>query len=493
MRYVVGIDIGTSSCKTVIVDEIGDIVSSASEEYFAKSDTKGSAFQDPMDWYNAAVETFKNACARADINKKDVAAVGCSGQMQGCTFIGKDGNPVRDSMIWHDTSPIQEAKLLTEQFGELFIKHCHLMPSPALTVSKIKWLMNNEPDHWEATYKFLFAPSFVTYMLSGQMVVDTHNLALSGLNDVESNSWSYELIDIIGIARDKVPELRGCMDIVGGITTRAALDTGIKEGTPVIAGCGDGGAESYSVNIAGKQELKLRLGSASAASAVIRRKDLFISGKGTPYVTPEYIEVSSYTNACARSVKWARGTFFSEMPQTDQTYSLMDKEAAKIPLGANGVMYHPYLGGEYAPYFNSNLRAKFTGINAGHLRGDFLKAIYEGVSFSIRDMLESEEELWKLPYVVFVGGGTKSKIWMSALVDILGKNGVIPKYGDASYGVALMAGDAIGLLNGAKAADRSKEKGTKVFFNAENHEKYCDLFKRYRKLALLELSVNDEK
>lgn len=479
MDYVAGIDIGTSSCKTVLVDDVGVVVGSATQTYFSDG-----AEIDPMVWWRAAVSTLKEVCEKKSIHPHDIVAVGTSGQMQGCTFLGKDGKPVRPSMLWYGTEPTEQSSRLNENYGELFLKNC-LMPSlPSLTGSKARWVMEHEPEAWEKTDKILFAPCFITYMLTGKPVADNSDLGLSGLNSVTENNWSKELLEVTGIDESKLPELLQSTDIAGTVNERAAAETGLKEGTVVIAGCGDGPGECYSVNIADRPEMKLRLGSAGAVNVVIPKEWYGTKVSNvSPYVDNDHYMAGNYISSCAMSVKWARGVFFNELPKEDESYILMDYEAAKSEPGAGGLMFHPYLNGEAAHYRNPLMRAKFTGGHISNVRGDFLRAVYEGVSFGLRDMIEHDDALKEMKEVVLCGGGTKSKLWMKILSSALGKNGVIPKSADASYGVALMAGQAVGLLDAAKAADKSRSDGKQVEYDPVLAEKYDALYGKYLSLV----------
>lgn len=493
MNYSVGIDVGTSSCKTVIVDENGEIVGSATQDYETMSNAQGGAFQDPMDWYSSAISTLNKACKSAEIDPKAISVVGCSGQMQGATFLGKDGSILRNSMIWHDMTSNEETRELNKNYSEMFLKHCKFLCTTPLSISKLVWVKKNQPKIWEQLDKFTFTSSFITYKLTGRIVADISNIGFSGLNDVESNNWCWELADAAGIEHSKFPELLKCDEIIGKISAQASTETGLSEGIPVIAGCGDVSAECYGLGIAGKDQLKLRLGSASAANAVFL-KSTYTGNRDRifPHVSPDYITLGGYTRACARPVKWLRSTMFADQPQFDKTYDFMDREGSLSPLGANGVIFHPYFSGDGEPYGNADLRAKFTGITAGHTRGDFVRAVYEGVSFAIRDMLEAVPELWNLKEIVYVGGATKSPLWFNILVDILGKDGIIPKYGDASYGVALLAADSVKLFSGSDAAEHSKQTGRQVKHNHENHQKYSMIFKQYKRYALLEYNADHQ-
>lgn len=479
MKYVLGIDIGTSGCKSVLLNEKGSVVKTESIEYFAQIGADGSAEQNPNEWYEASIECIKKFSRI--INLDDIVAVSATGQMQGITMIGFDGEPTRDSILWNDIRCEKEVEELNSKHLSVLKKGCCSPANTSFTISKIMWMKNNEPENWEKTEKFTFASNFITYKLTGRITADENNICMSGMNDLRKNIWSEEIIKATGVEMDKVPELTGCFDKIGTITKKAAAETGLKEGTVVIAGGGDASTESYSVGIAGTGKLKVRLGTAADLNAVFSEK-LYINDEdwgGTRDVLPGHILLGSYTKSCALSIKWVRDVFYGE----NISYNEMDMEAEKIPLGCGGLLYHPYLQGEFAPYFNSSLRAKFNGINAGHRRPHFLRAAYEGVSFSIRDVMCMADVFKNSKQLIFVGGGTKSKLWMSILVDVLGKGGIIPKYCDAAYGVALMAGHAMEIFDSKRVITEAMREAVEIDFNKENHEKYNEIFKRYMGLA----------
>lgn len=487
MEYILGIDIGTSGCKCVLLDEEGKPILSKSKEYYPIIKTDGTAEQNPSEWYEATISCLNEFRKIDKVDLKKIVAISVTGQMQGITLIGEDGEPVRNSILWNGIRCESETNELNKKFGKIFEETIGFLATPALTVSKIIWLKKHEPDNWNKTYKFAYASNYISYKLTDRITADENNITLSGLNDVKNNDWSEKLISLCGVEKSKIPELTGCFDIIGTVTKKAACETGLREGVPVVAGGGDAGAESYSIGIAGTSKMKIRLGSAADINMVVhidKFKHLDV-WPGIRDVMRDYLLIGRYTKACAVSIKWIRDVFYSEQPAEGSTYTydMMDKEAATVPLGSEGLLYHPYLSGENAPYFNSSLRAKFNGINAGHRRKHFVRAAYEGVSFSIRDVTNSVKEFQNAEELIFVGGGTKSKSWISILADVLGKGGTIPQYCGAAYGAALMAGQGAGIWDARAKIKSNLKNSTKVEFNVENHEKYNEIFKKYMELA----------
>ncbi len=482
MEYVAGIDIGTGCCKTVLVDAEGRVAASATREYFPRV-SPVLVDMNPMDWWDAACATLREACGGAGIKGENVRAVGCSGQMQGCTLIGADGGPVRNSLLWYDMAPKAEAEELLADHAPAYLRNSTILPTTAHTGSKLRWLMKHEPEAWEKTKTVLFASGFLAYMLTGTASADRSNIGLSGLNSIHDDSWAGELLDIVGVPPEKLPPLLRCDDIAGTVTRAAAEATGLREGTPVIAGCGDATAECFAVNIENRPEIKLRLGSAAAANALVPKSRLGTDvQRALPY-NGASVSTGGYTKACALSVKWIRDVFFSELPREDGSYGVMDGEASAVPAGSGGVLYHPFLNGENCPYYDTNLRGKFTGIGIAARRGAFLRAAYEGVAFSIRDMIESDPVLRRMERLILCGGGTKSRVWLPVVVDVLGREAVVPESADAAFGVALMAGRAAGLFDAAAAAERSRERGAALRCDRERHALYSGIFTRYLELV----------
>lgn len=485
MKYVLGIDIGTSGCKCILLDDEGKPFRTRGKEYQPDMKADGTVEQNPEEWFDTAVECLNEFAELDGVNLSQIVAVSVTGQMQGVTLLDKEGNPVRKSILWNDIRAENESEELNGKHRELFEKSISFAATPALTISKILWLKKHEPENWAKTEKFTFASNYISFRLTGCVTADENNITLSGMNDVKKNSWSNEIITLCGIEIGKVPALTGCFDVVGHVTAKAAEETGLKTGVPVVAGGGDAGAESYSIGIAGKSKMKVRLGTAADLNMVfhvdtVGDMDIW---PGIRDVMRDYLLIGRYTKACAASVKWVRDVFYSEQPSESSTYVLMDQEASKVPLGSDGMIYHPYLSGENAPYFNPSLRARFSGMNIGHRRGHFVRAVYEGVSCSIRDVINSVEAFSEVEEVVFVGGGTKSKLWSQILADVLGKDGIVPEYCDAAYGAALMAGHGIGLWNGRETVEKNMSNSVRVKHNPQKHKAYEEVFKSYMALA----------
>jgi xylulokinase len=483
VNNILGIDIGTSGCKLVILDEGGSLIATTSHELHPRLTAKGTVEISPNDWYMAVVTGLRElSLGGADL--KEIVSVGVTGQMQGSTYVDSSCNPVRDSILWSDTRSGVEVNWMNQNFPTAIEEILGYGLATGLTAPQILWVKTHEPEHWKQTHKFLHAPNFIIAKLTGEMTADHNNIGLSGLNDFKANGWSHEILDFLGIDVEKVPELRSCFESIGVVSAQAASQTGLRQGTTVVSAGGDSAAENYSIALANSDRVKIRLGSAGDMNVVVPFTSLNQGRmRGIRDVLPDYVLLSAWTKACAVSVKWARSVFFSELPLDGSTYARMDLEAAACPAGSDGLIYFPYLSGEATPYFNNEISAKFLGMRPWMNRGHFARAVYEGVSYSLLDAFRSTREFDFASKFIVVGGGAKSAVWVSILSNVMGHDIVIPKNCDAAFGAALIAGESAGIFNGASIAQRNLEASTWVVPDAESHEIYQQGFTNYLKFA----------
>ena len=482
MSKVLGVDLGTSGCKLAVVSSLGLVEATASCDLHPRSDPHGKVEIDPKEWYAALISALGHLRSKG-VELGSVVTVGVTGQMQGTTLVDRDCNPVRNSILWNDTRSEAEATWFNEKYpGIDAVTGCQL--STGVTVSQVLWVMKHEPRSWERTFKVLHAPNYLIAKLTGELIADHNNLGLSGLNDFVANDWSAELLQVAGIERDKVPEVRQCFDVVGHISSQAASETGLAAGVPVVAAGGDSAAESFSLALAGSNRMKIRLGSAGDLNIVVPFASLD-SGRlrGIRDVLPGYVVIGAHTRGCAASVKWARGVFFSELPAEDASYEAMDREAASVGAGSDGLLYFPYLSGEAAPYYTSTISAKFLGVRAGMRRGHFMRAVYEGVAYSLRDVIRSVKAFETAREYAVVGGGARSRLWTSVLADVLGHDVVVPESCDAAFGAALIAGEGTKEFDGVELARSSVARNVRIVPDPQRHATYDLGFEAYAEFA----------
>ena len=488
-KAVLGIDIGTGSCKCCLVTQTGEILAEASTEYAFDADAYGTARQNPDEWYHALIKTLKQLVASgADL--KAVLAATVTGQMRGVTLIGNDNKPAASSILWNDTTCEEEAELLNNQYDKMLSEKTLNPLNSMCSLPKILRLKNKQPEIWGKTKKWLYPKDYINFRLTGVIATDHSDASGSSIYDFSRSGWSPEIIKTFDLEADKFPQIMDSFINIGNITDTAAKETGLPVETPVIIGGSDATVELFAAGVTGESQCKIRLGSSCGISTVVKRYD---SERYSHHycwspVTGEGIVLDINTRFCAQSVKWLRDVFYSELPKTGETYQLIDREAAAISPGAEGLIFHPYLKGEDAPYWNTALRGRFSGINLEHKRAHFARAVFEGIAFSIRDVLETYPEVYQGKSFHMIGGGIKSPTWLQCVVDIIGKPAVIPKSGEAAYGAGLIAW--AGLKDIAPEAVYSISNGVEktVMPDKKNSEVYDRQFRRYREIALNEIS-----
>ena len=481
MGYVLGIDIGTSGCKVTALDASGRAAGTVSREWFPVVRTDGTSEQDPGEWLDGVRHAIRELSS-AVTGPFVVDAVGVTGQMQGATLVDESGAPVRPSLLWNDTRTSAQTREVLAHGRERIERIIGAPFSDGLTLGKLLWVRAHEPESWSRTATVLHAPEFVVHAITGVRVADVNNLGQSRMNDVAANDWSYELLDEFGIPRTLVPPVVAC-DEVAAMTTSAAAVIGLPPDVPVVCAGGDSGAEGFSIGLAGSSRVKVRLGTAADLN-LVRPYDP--TRGGFRDVVPGHVLVGAYTKSCASSVRWVREMFFSDRPQTSDTFAFMDECAASVPAGSEGLVFHPYLAGEATPYFNSAMSGMMHGLRAGMGRGHVTRAVYEGVAMSIRDILDHTADFADTGEVVVLGGGAKSPLFVSSLVDVLGREGVVPPHGDAAHGAALLAGHTVDAWDGFEMAAANVAAGRRVVPDPARHAVLSENYARYLADALRE-------
>lgn len=486
-QYLLGIDIGTSGCKCCLLDLDGTLVGNVTQEYTPLSIKPGWVEQHPDDWYHAVQEALQLLQQQTALDLRQIVAVGTAGQMRGLTFLHKAGRPVRNSILWNDLRCEQEVHEAQDRAADLLKNVTHNPLNTMCTLPKVLWVMRNEPQTWGETDKLIFPKDYVNYKLTGKVQTDLSDASGSSFYNLKEQRWSEDILELFGIAKTKLPEIFPCTAIIGQVSRKAAEETGLKPGTPVITGGSDATVELFAVGISNPTQCKLRLGTSGALSTVTDDLEHFPQGDYYcwSYILPNHWMIDLNIRACAHSTVWLRDVFFQDKPAISETYAEIVKEAQNAPIGAEGLVFHPYLLGEDAPYWDPKLKGSFFGMTASHTRQHFARAVFEGTAYALRD---ARSLIWEIAQnfseYIFVGGGVKNPLWVSIVADVLGINGKIATKADTSLGAAMLAGIGAGFFAGveeAMAACRN-EDGVRIKYNAHNHQIYSALFEQYVKM-----------
>lgn len=491
MAYVIGVDCGTSGTKTVLFDESGKVIASKTIEYPMYQPKNGYAEQDPADWSNAMVNTIKAVMTQSGVSKDDVKGVGISGQMHGLVMLDKDGNVLRKSIIWCDQRTANEVEEMNQKLGEK--KLIEITANPALTgwtAAKILWVKNNEPEIYEKCAHILLPKDYLRFILTGEFATEVSDASGMQLLDVPNRCWSDEVLSALDIDKSLLGRVYESCEVTGEITAKMAELTGLKAGTIVVGGAGDNAAAAVGTGVVEDGKAFTTIGTSGVVFA--HTSNISIDPKGRVHTccaaVPNSWHVMGVTQGAGLSLKWFRDNFCNAEKETAalmgvDEYYLMDKEAETVPVGANRLLYLPYLMGERTPHLDPDARGTFFGLSAMHTKKDMLRAVLEGVSYSLRDCVEVFREMnINVSDMMACGGGGTSPLWRSMLADLYNcpVKTVASKEGPA-LGVALLATVGAGIYSSVPEACKAVIKTDKTQEPIENnvpeYEKYYQLYR----------------
>lgn len=460
MKYLIGVDLGTSGTKTVLFDTEGSVIASKTIEYPMYQPQNGWAEQDPIDWYNAAVETIKYVSSQ--VNPEDIAGLGISGQMHGLVMLDENGDVIRPSIIWCDQRTGAECEEITRLVGK--DRLIEITANPALTgftASKIMWVKNHEPENYAKCRHILLPKDYVRYRLTGEFATEVSDASGMQLLDIANRCWSDEVLEKLGIDKSLLAKVYESPEVTGTITEDAAKLTGLKAGTIVVGGAGDNAAAAVGTGVVSDGTAFTTIGTSGVVFAHTSQMSIDKAGRVHTFccAVPGAWHVMGVTQAAGLSLKWFRDNFCESEMNTAKgmgvdTYYLTDKEAAQSSIGANKLIYLPYLMGERTPHLNPDCRGMFFGLSAIHTKRDMIRAVMEGVSYSLRDCWEILKEMGvDIDDMTACGGGGSSPLWRSMLADIYNCpiKTCTSKEGPA-LGVAILAGVGAGIYPSVEEA-----------------------------------------
>lgn len=492
MAYFIGVDIGTSGTKTVLFDELGNVITSATVEYPMYQPQNGYAEQMPQDWDNAVMQTLAAVMKDSGVNKDDVKGIGLSGQMHGLVMLDENNAVIRPSIIWCDQRTAAECEEITEKVGaERLIE---ITANPALTgftASKILWVRNHEPENYEKCRHILLPKDYIRFRLTGEYATEVSDASGMQLLDIPNRCWSDEVLEKLEIDKALLGKVYESPDITGYVTAEVAARTGLKEGTPVVGGAGDNAAAAIGTGVAEDGKAFTTIGTSGVVFA--HSSNISIDPKGRVHTfccaVPGCWHVMGVTQGAGLSLKWFRDNFCDAEKQTAKSmgvdeYYLMDKEAEKSPIGANRLLYLPYLMGERTPHLDANARGVFFGLSAMHQKRDMLRAVMEGVTYSLRDCLEVFREMdITVDDMMACGGGGSSPLWRQMLADLYNCpiQTLASKEGPA-LGVAILAMVGTGyypsVADACKAIVKTNQTCNPNGESVSNYEQYYQLYRQ---------------
>jgi xylulokinase len=443
--WFLGMDVGTGGTRAVVVDGAGKLVGTASSNHAPfRAEHPGWAEQDPEDWWRAAQEAIRGAIASTPEPKEPIAAIALTGQMHGAVMLDEKGAVLRPSLIWCDTRTQPECDWLTEKIG--YERLIELTCNPALpnfTLTKILWVKKHQPEIFAKIRHIMCPKDYVRYRLTGEFAIDVQEASGTLLLDVTHRRWSREVAEAAGIDESWLPQVYESPEICARISEQAAGLTGLKAGTPVAAGAGDQGAGAVGMGILQPGSVSATIGTSGVVFAATAQPTKDPKGRLHTFchAVPGLWHVMGVTQSAGLSLSWLKETFFA-----GQSYDTLNAEAAKIAAGSDGLVWGPYLLGERTPHLDPEVRAGFACIGVGSTAGHFVRAVLEGVAYSLQDTFTLFAELGiPVSGIRLGGGGARGALWRRIQAGIYGHTvEVLTAEEGGAFGCALMAGVGAG-------------------------------------------------
>jgi len=494
MAYLLGIDIGTSGTKTLLVDEDGRIAASVTAEYPAYAPKPAWSEQDPDDWWQATTDTVRRALVEAGIDGKEVGGLGLSGQMHGSVFLDEAGRVLRRAILWNDQRTGAECAEITEAAGgrDALIR---MVANPALTgftAPKILWVRKHEPDLYEKTEQILLPKDYVRYRLTGEFATEVSDASGTLLLDVANRRWSADLLGRLDIDAALLPQVYESQEVSGRLTAAAAEATGLEAGTPVVGGGGDQAAGAVGNGIVRRGAISATLGTSGVVFA--HADEVETDPQGRVHTFCHAVEgkwhVMGVVLAAGGSLQWFRNTLCQDLvaraaQEGVDPYELITAEAAEVPPGSDGLYFLPYLTGERTPHADPNARAAWIGLSNMHTRAHMARAVMEGATYAMRDSLEIISGLGvPVEEIRVAGGGARSTVWRALQADVY-KHPVwtVSSEEGPAYGVALLAGVGTGVWSSVpEACDATIRTREETRPTPEHVERYDALYPEYGRL-----------
>lgn len=507
MRYLIGIDIGTSATKTVLFDTEGRIMASASESYPMVQPKNGWAEQEPEDWKRAVLATLRSVAEKSGVAPDEIKGIGLSGQMHGLVMLDENGEVLRPSIIWCDQRTGEEVEdMLRLMPREKWIEITANPPLTGWTAAKILWVRKHEPELYKKCRHILLPKDYIRYVLTGVFATEVSDASGMQLLDVPGRCWSEEVLGVLEIDRRLLGTVYESCEVTGELLPETAAATGLAAGIKVVGGAGDNSAAAVGTGVVENGSAFTTIGTSGVVFA--HSETVKIDPKGRVHTcccaVPGAWHVMGVTQAAGLSLKWFKDQFCQDYSrEAEETgrdvYDRINEEVEAIPAGSDRLIYLPYLMGERTPHLDPDCRGVFFGLSAIHTKAHLLRAVMEGVAHSLCDCNEVLVEMGiRTDRMMACGGGGRSPVWRRILADLYGcRVQTICQTEGPALGAAILAGVGCGIYESVPAACKkliAKDSSTspdlqreKVY--AEYHRLYDGLYNAlrepYRELAKL--------
>ena len=490
---LLGLDIGTSGVKALLIDESGRTLASATAEYPLSTPHPNWAEQDPADWWKGTVEVIRRIIATPGVHAADIKGIGLSGQMHSLVLLDDQQRVLRPSILWCDTRTDRECAQITDQVGRERLRT--LVSNPALegfTLPKIIWVRNHEPEVYKKIHTVLLPKDYIRYLLTGEFAMEVSDAAGTLMFDVAHRAWSNELLKLMDVPAAWLPPVFESIDVCGRVTGKTAELTGLKEGTPVVGGGADNPCGAVGTGVVKQGRVLASIGTSGVVFAFSDQVRVEPGMKVHTFChsVPGAWYLMGVVLMAGGALRWYRDTFAQEEMTLARTsgrdvYDILSEEASAVTPGSEGLFFLPYLVGERTPHQSASARGAFIGATIRHTKKHFTRAVFEGITFGMKDSLAIMEGLGvEIQQIRLTGGGAKSAFWRRLQANVYGREVALVNASEGpAFGAALLAGAGTKVYGDLVDAVENAVKVTEtVSPEKEQAERYAELFGIYREL-----------
>ena len=500
--YLLGIDVGTSACKIAVFDRNGTVLETATGEYEVYYPQTGWAEQDPDEWWRVICSTMKYIFSKSQIKPEEIAGIGIDGQSWSAIAVDKEGSVLTNTPIWMDTRADDICRELSEKVGEQKIfEVAGNSLQPSYSTAKIIWYQRNMPQVYENIDKVLQSNSYIAYRLTGQMTQDLSQGYGFHCFDMHTGTWDQAMCEALGIPARILPDIHPCHEVIGAVTKAAAAQSGLAEGTPVVAGGLDAACGTLGAGVIHAGETQEQGGQAGGMSICID------SYKADPrlilscHVVPGKWLLQGGTTGGGGAMRWLEkefGAFEREEGRRTgkSSLELFNEEAGNVAPGSDGLIFLPYMAGERSPLWNPYAKGVYYGMDFGKTKGHFIRAVMEGVAMSLRHNLEVAAEAGASVDVLrAMGGSANSLLWTQIKSDVTGKPVIVPSSDTATtLGAAILAGVGVGIYEDFEEAVKLTVENKRYHVPNQadrniydrNYRKYLSLYEHLKDMMVQE-------
>jgi xylulokinase len=480
---MLGIDVSTTGAKALLIDENGDVIASATTPLSLSTPRPLWSEQDPRDWWEGSSQSIRQVLKTAGISGSEVAAIGLTGQMHGLVLLDGQGEVLRPAILWNDQRTGAQCDTMRARLGrERLIEITGNDALTGFTAPKILWVQENEPEVYARAKHVLLPKDYIRYQLTGEFAMDKADGSGTILFDLKNRNWSSEVLEALDIPEEWLPPTYEGPQVTGVVSGRAASETGLSEGTPVVGGGGDQAAQAVGVGAVQPGIIALTLGTSGVVFAATESPLIEPQGRlhAFCHAIPDRWHLMGVMLSAAGSLQWYRDTIAPEMG-----FDQLVEEARQVPPGCEGLLFLPYLTGERTPHPDPLARGAWAGLTVRHGRAHLTRAVLEGVAFGIKDSfrLIQQAGLGEIEQVRISGGGARSQLWQQIMADVLGVELVTVNTTEgAAYGAALLASVGAGLFESVQGACEATIQITGSTRPTASSEDYQVYYPRYRAL-----------